>query len=108
MHIKFPNQHELAKADSQERMNIFRRYFAASRYNRIIIQQYLIRSALDESLAFKVTELENDHNKSFFDTIRKVKTFGYLDEFLIAVNEEDEALGKIIDAYEKRMNRFPK
>jgi len=42
---------ELAKADRQERMNIFRRYFAASRYNRLLIQQALVRSAQDRSLS---------------------------------------------------------
>jgi hypothetical protein len=67
MHFTFPSQEELDKIGIQERLNVFRRYFAASRYNRLTIQQNLIRSALDKSLTFKViNELENAHNNNFF------------------------------------------
>jgi len=96
---------ELAKADSQERMNIFRRYFASSRYNRLLIQQALVRSARDRSLASEVNEMEKAHNQNFFDTVKELKKSGYFAEFLIAVKEEDDALSKIIEAYDKRMNR---
>lgn len=96
---------ELAEADPQERMNIFRRYFAASRYNRLLIQQALVRSARDKSIATKVDEMEKVHNQDFFDTVKELKKSGYFDEFLTAVKEEDEALSKIIEAYDKRMNR---
>jgi hypothetical protein len=96
---------ELAKADSQERMNIFRRYFASSRYNRLLIQQILVRSAADNSLEAKVKKLEEDHNKDFSDSVKTIKKSGYFEEFLVAVNEEDEALQKIIEAYDKRTNR---
>jgi len=96
---------ELAKADSQERMNIFRRYFAASRYNRLLIQQALVRSANDRPLAARVKNMEQAHNRDFFDTVRKLKKWGFIEEFLVAVKEEDEALSKIIEAYDKRMNR---
>lgn len=100
-----PSPEELAKADSKERMNIFRRYFAASRYNRLLIQQALVRSALDGPLAQKVGEMEKAHNQDFFDTVRAMKKTAYFEEFLAAVKEEDEALAKIIEAYDKRMNR---
>ncbi|SRR5581483_222687 len=96
---------ELARADSQERMNIFRRYFASSRYNRLLIQQVLVRSASDRSLESRVKKLEEDHNKDFSDAVKAIKKSGYFDEFIIAVKEEDEALQKIIEAYDKRMNR---
>ena len=96
---------ELAKADKQERMNIFRRYFAASRYNRLLIQQALVRSAQDKSLVSKVKEMEGSHNKDFIEAVKALKRKGYFEEFLIAVKEEDEALLKIIEAYDKRMNR---
>lgn len=94
---------ELAKADSQERRNIFRRYFAASRYNRLLIQQALVRSADDMSLASKVNDMEQAHNQDFFDTVKKLKKSDYFEEFLAAVREEDEALSKIIEAYDMRM-----
>lgn len=96
---------ELAKANSQERMNIFRRYFAVSRYNRLLIQQALVRSAHDRSFASKVNDMEQEHNQDFFDTVKKLKKSGYFEEFLAAVKEEDEALSKIIEAYDKRMSR---
>jgi len=96
---------ELAKAEGQERMNIFRRYFAASRYERLLIQQTLVRSARDRSLASKVKKMEQAHSKDFVDTVRVLKKRGYSKEFLLAVKEEDDALSKIIEAYNKRMNR---
>jgi transcription termination factor NusB len=96
---------ELAKADSEERMNIFRRYFASSRYKRLLIQQLLVRSAADKSLEAKVKELEVDHNNDFSDAVKAIKKSDYFEEFLAAVKEEDEALQKIIEAYDKRMNR---
>jgi hypothetical protein len=96
---------ELAKTDEQERINIFRRYFAASRYNRLLIQETLVRSAQDESLVSKVKEMEEAHMGDFIKTIKALKKNGYFEEFLVAVKEEDEALLKIIEAYDKRMNR---
>jgi hypothetical protein len=96
---------DLAKADRQERMNIFRRYFAASRYNRLLIQQALVRSAQDRSLASKVKKMEQAHNKDFLDAVRVLRKNGYFEEFLVAVKEEDKALAKIIEAYNERMSR---
>lgn len=96
---------ELARVDGQERMNIFRRYFAASRYERLLIQQTLVRCARDRSLASKVKRREQAHMKVFIDTAIMLKKNGYSKEFLAAVKEEDEALSKIIEAYDKRMNR---
>lgn len=96
---------DLARADRQERMNIYRRYFAASRYNRLLIQQALVRSAQDRSLASKVKKREQAHNKDFVDAVRVLKKNGYFEEFLVAVKEEDEALAKIIEAYNERMKR---
>jgi hypothetical protein len=96
---------DLAKADKQERMNIFRRYFASSRYDRLLIQQALVRSAQDRSLASNVKKMEQAHSRDFLDAVRMLKKNGYFEEFLVAVKEEDEALAKIIDAYNERMNR---
>jgi hypothetical protein len=96
---------ELAKADKQQRMNIFRRYFAASRYNRLLIQQALVRSAQDSSLLSRVSEMEHAQNKNFIETVKAMKKNGYFEEFLVVVKEEDDALVKIIQAYDERMNR---
>lgn len=102
--FELPRREELDKMDFQERMNVFRRYFAFSRYSRLIIQQSLIISALDASYISKVKEVENAQKKEFFDILKKIKSYGYLDDFLIAVKEEIQAIQKITDAYEKRMN----
>jgi hypothetical protein len=99
-----PSKKELQEAGRQERMNIFRRYFASSRYNRLLIQQMLVKSAADKSLAAKVKKMEDEHSRDFSGTIEAVKKYGYFDEFLAAIKEEDEALQKIIEAYDKRMN----
>lgn len=101
--FELPRQEELDKMDFQERMNVFRRYFAFSRYSRLIIQSLII-SALDASYISKVKEVENAQKKEFIDILKKIKSYGYLDDFLIAVKEEIQALQKITDAYEKRMN----
>lgn len=102
--FQLPPQHELKKAGRDERKNIFRRYFASSRYNRLLIQQTLVRSAIDGSLAAGVENMEKSHNADFSDTVTKVKKYGYLAEFIEAVKEEDDALQKIIEAYDRRMS----
>lgn len=45
--FEIPSVKELQKAGMQETLNIFRRFFAYSRYNRLLIQQILVRSAFD-------------------------------------------------------------
>ena len=95
----------LAGVDKSERMNMFRRYFASSRYHRLLIQQALVRSAQDSSLLSKVREMERAHSKNFVDMVGVLKKRGYLEEFLVAVKEEDAALLKIIEAYDERMKR---
>ena len=102
--FELPTLDELQSAGVQERMNVFRRFFASSRYNRLLIQQVLVRSATDKSLASKVVQLEQEHNEIYGRMLVKVKQYGFLEEFLAAVGEEDDALQKIIEAYDKRMN----
>ena len=102
--FRLPPPEELQKAAREERMNVFRRYFASSRYNRLLIQQVLARSARDSALAREVERMERLHNKDFAETVEKVRKYGYYDEFLAAVDEEDGALQKIIEAYDKRMH----
>jgi hypothetical protein len=101
--FELPALDELQSAGVQERMNVFRRFFASSRYNRLLIQQKLVRSAIDKSLASEVVQLEQAHNEAFGQMLVKVKQYGFLEEFLAAVREEDNALQKIIEAYDKRM-----
>jgi hypothetical protein len=91
----------------EERMNVFRHYSASNRYNRLCIQQNLVRSAFDDSLRLKVRELETQHNRDFFDILDKINSYNYREEFLTAVYE-DQALQKIMEAYYKRMSQIPR
>lgn len=104
--LKFPTKEELGRIGSNDRLNLFRRYFSTSRYNRLLIQQRLIRSAYDGSLISKVKELERIHEQDFFDKVKIVKESGFSDEYLVAVKEEEQALQKIIDAYDKRISEY--
>ena len=88
---------------TSERMNVFRRFFASSRYGRLIIRQLLVRSAIEKSLTGVVVSLEAAHNQEFLNALKTVSDYGFLDEFTVAVKEEDSALQKIIEAYDKRM-----
>ena len=101
--FKFPDKGELERIGKKERLNLFRRYFAASRYNRLLIQKNLIKSAYNEYSSSEVLELERSHNQDFFDKVRTVKEYGILDEFIDAVKEEENGLQKIIEAYDKRI-----
>ena len=49
--------------------------------------------------------MEGAQSKDFINTIKALKKNGYFEDFLIAVKEEDDALSKIIEAYDRRMNR---
>jgi hypothetical protein len=100
---RLPGPKELLQAGRDERMNIFRRYFASSRYNRLLIQQALVRSARGGAPS-GVEEMERSHNTDFIGTVERIKNYGYYEEFLDAVKEEDDALQKIIEAYDRRMN----
>ncbi len=101
--FQHPSLDELQGADNAERMNTFRRFFASSRYNRLLIQQILVRSAIDKTMGAKVAELEKAHYEDFAETIHTVDRLGFHDEFIVAAKEEDDALQKIIEAYDKRM-----
>jgi hypothetical protein len=98
----FPTRDQLDKMTREERMNLFRQYFATSRYNRLYIQQCLVRSAIDDSLGLKVEDLERRHTKDFSFTVDLLSKYNYKDELLFAAKEEYEALQKIIEAYNKR------
>ena len=64
-----------------------------------------IRSAYDESLVSKVKELERSHDQDFIDKVKIVKEYGFFDEFLDALKEEEQGLQKLIEAYDKRVGQ---
>lgn len=103
LEFSFPTEVAVSKMSKGERMNIFRGFFATSRYNRLLIQKILLRCALDDSFYQKVIELEANHNRNYLETRKMIERYGFREEFIAAVKEEDAALDKIIDAYNKRM-----
>lgn len=103
LEFSFPTEVAISKMSKEERMNIFRGFFATSRYNRLLIQKILVRCALDDSFYHKVVELEANHNRYYLETRKMIESYGYREEFIAAVKEKDSALDKIIDAYTKRM-----
>ena len=103
LEFRFPTKVDIGKMNKEERMNVFRGFFATSRYNRLLIQKILVKCALDDSLYHKVIDLEARHNRNYMDTQKMVESYGYREEFITAVREEEAALEKIIDAYNKRM-----
>lgn len=103
LEFRFPTEVDIGKMNKEERMNIFRGFFATSRYNRLLIQKILVKYALDASFYHKVIELEANHNRNYLDTQKTVESYGYREEFIAAVMEEDAALDKIIEAYNKRI-----
>ena len=103
INFNFPNKDELERIGKTERLNLFRRYFAASRYDRLLIQKQLIKSAYDGSSISEVRELERSHDQDFFDKVGIVKGYRFLDEFIDAVKEEEEGIQRIIEAYDRRI-----
>ena len=99
----FPTRDRLDNMTRVERLNLFRQFFATSRYNRLCIQQCLVRSAFNDSLYQKIEEFETQHNKDFSLTLDLLSKYNYKDEFLFAAKEEYEALQKIIEAYDIRL-----
>lgn len=106
LEFRFPTESDIGKMSKEERMNLFRGFFATSRYNRLLIQKLLVKCALDDSFYHKMIELETNHNRNYLDIQKMVESYGYREEFIAAVKEEDAALDKIIDAYNKRMMKI--
>jgi hypothetical protein len=103
VYFELPSKKELDSIDSKERLNIFRQYFASSRYDRLIIQKCLLSSAYNEASFSKVKDMEKEHDENYCDKVKTIKEYGFIDEFVIAVKEEEQAIQKIIEAYDKRM-----
>jgi hypothetical protein len=105
LEFTFPSSYELESIGNTNRINIFRKYFATIRYNRLLIQLTLIRSAYDENSKINISELENQQSKDFFRLLQKIKDLNYYEEFMYAIREEEKALETIIEAYGKKMNQ---
>lgn len=105
LEFDFPTLAELGDMGRKNRIDVFRRYFATSRYNRLLIQIALVRSALDKSSIRSVSDLECQHNRDFIRISQMMSQLDYHNEFLEAVREEETALEKIIEAYDRKFNQ---
>lgn len=65
----------------EERIDLYRQSFAASRYDRLDIQQCLVRSAIDSSLRLKVKNLEEQ-----ITVTSPLNKYDYKVKFLTTVN----------------------
>ena len=102
--FSLPSSMDLEKIGSENRINIFRKYFANIRFNRLLIQLTLIRSIFDQNAIVKLSDLEDHQRNEFFGLIKRIKELHYYEEFVFAAKEEEKALERIIEAYCKRMN----
>jgi hypothetical protein len=103
LNLDMPSYKELDNMKKYERINLYRRFFAHSRYNRLIIQLCMINYASNDSLSSVVANLQNQNLLDFDKTIKYIKNSQYFLEFLEAIKEE-EALKKIIDAYNNKID----
>jgi hypothetical protein len=104
LNLDMPSYIELDNMKKYERINFYRRFFAHSRYNRLIIQLCMINYASNDSLSSVVANLQNQNLLDFYKTIKYIKNSQYFLEFLEAIKEEEEALKKIIDAYNNKID----
>jgi len=104
LNFVMPSYKELNNMTKYERLNFYRRFFAHSRYNRLIIQLFMINYASNDSLSSVIANLQNQNLLDFDKTIKYIKNSPYFFEFLEAIKEEEEALIKIIDAYNNKID----
>src|SRR5215467_10184453 len=94
---------ELENSNAETRMNLFRRAFARSRYDRLVIQRTLIKTITQPELMGKLREMEQAHDDELARISISLKSTRFFSEFVRAAEEEDIALGKVLEAYENRM-----
>ncbi|HET7643599.1 MAG TPA: hypothetical protein VFK40_08835 [Nitrososphaeraceae archaeon] len=105
LNFAIPSYQELNKMEKNERLNYYRRLFALSRYNRLIIQFFMIKNAVNDESNSIIADLQDQNLLDFTKTIQYLKESRYWLEFLAAITEEEEALKKIIDVYTNRLNQ---
>jgi hypothetical protein len=100
-----PSYQELNSMEKNERINYYRRFFAFSRYNRLIIQFFMIKNAGNDESNSLIANLQDQNFLDFTKTVQYIKESKYFVEFLEAITEEEEALKKIIDVYANRIKQ---
>lgn len=101
--MKLPSRENLEAMKKEERINLFRKFLAISRHNRLILHHELVKSTNNFLSRSHIYDLNKVYIDRYYEFVDHIKNNGYNDEFLDAVKEEDLALQRIILAYEKRM-----
>ena len=101
--MKLPSRENLEAMKKEERINLFRKFLAISRHNRLILHHELVKSTNNFLSRSHIDDLNKVYIDRYYEFVDHIKNNGYNDEFLDAVKEEDLALQRIILAYEKRM-----
>ena len=100
-----PSYQELNTMGKDERINYYRRFFALSRYNRLIIQFFMIKNAVNDEPNSIIVNLQDQNFLDFTKTVQYIKESSYYLEFLEAITEEEEALKKIIEVYTNKLKQ---
>ena len=101
--MKLPSRENLEAMKKEQRINLFRKFLAISRHNRLILHHELVKSTNNFLSRSHIDDLNKVYIDRYYEFVDHIKNNGYNDEFLDAVKEEDLALQRIILAYEKRM-----
>jgi hypothetical protein len=98
-----PSKDSLELMNSEQRLNLFRKFLAASRHKRLIVHRKLVKSTFDLQLRSNIETLTHIYMDTYYEFVDNIKRYGFEDELLDAIKEEDLALEKIISTYERRM-----
>lgn len=101
--MKLPSRENLDAMNKEQRINLFRKFLAISRHNRLILHHELVNSANNFLLRSHIDDLNKVYIDRYYEFVDHIKNSEYNDEFLDALKEEDLALQRIILAYEKRI-----
>ena len=89
--------------DREQRLNLFRKFLAASRHNRLIVHYKMVKSTFDLHLRSNIETITHIYMDTYYEFVDNIKKYGFDDELMDAIKEEDLALEKIISTYERRM-----
>lgn len=98
-----PSKDSLQRMDSEQRLNLFRKFLAVSRHNRLILHHKLVKSTFDLHLRSNIETLIHIYIDTYYEFVDYIKRNGFEVELLDAIKEEELALEKIISTYERRM-----
>jgi hypothetical protein len=105
LHFDLPSYQEMHTMEKKDRINYYRRFFAFSRYNRLIIQFYMIKNAVDDESNSMIQDLQEQNILIFNKTVQYFKKSNYYVEFLEAITEEEDALKKILEVYANKLKQ---